>query len=418
VQPGEVVNDKKLDDFLNLLNLNPDRYISATISKGSEPGTLAVGYDLYEIDPWHYFLQIDNSGTDDRKWSPRFGVINTNLTGRDDKLTATGQIAPGNRTIDTADNANDNYSVYGSYDFPVFSPRLRMNLYGGRSEYEIDGGQGIDFLGHGSFFGGELKLNVAQHEGWFVDVTSSLSQERSRFDTSLFSDIFGNRLTMNLWGIGIVAHRSDDISSTSLAVNRVQSISGGSGQDDYWNASLGTGARTDSDQDFEITTFSANHSEFLDADKIQRFVGSFRYISPNTRVAPAKMTTFGGMYTVRGYKESQIVADGGVLASMQYEYDLVKHDQAQNAASGISQENAPWVKKLAPLVFLDMGRAKMVSPVAGEEPLEELLSIGTGLIIELGKHFNAAVYYGFPLRATESTTSKEGRVNVGLMLRW
>ena len=36
------------------------------------------------------------------------------------------------------------------------------------------------------------------------------------------------------------------------------------------------------------------------------------------------MTTFGGLYTVRGYQESEIVADGGIIASVQYEYDIVK----------------------------------------------------------------------------------------------
>ncbi|KKL25117.1 hypothetical protein LCGC14_2408540, partial [marine sediment metagenome] len=78
IEVGKVAKEKKLNDFVNLLNINPDRYVSATVSKGAEPGTLAVGYNIYEANPWHYFLQIDNAGTKDRQWTPRAGVINTN----------------------------------------------------------------------------------------------------------------------------------------------------------------------------------------------------------------------------------------------------------------------------------------------------------------------------------------------------
>jgi hemolysin activation/secretion protein len=116
------MNNKKLDDFINLLNLDPDRYVSATISKGDEPQSLAVQYDVFEINPWHYFLQMDNSGTDDRQWNPRVGFINTNLTGRDDKVTVVAQVPAEN-------GIEDNYSIYGSYDVPLWTPRLRLILY-------------------------------------------------------------------------------------------------------------------------------------------------------------------------------------------------------------------------------------------------------------------------------------------------
>ena len=46
------------------------------------------------------------------------------------------------------------------------------------------------------------------------------------------------------------------------------------------------------------------------------------------------MTAFGGMYTVRGYDEYEIIADGGILTSIQYEYDLV---QAEKARYGTDQ---------------------------------------------------------------------------------
>ncbi len=406
---GEVGNQKKLDDFVNLLNLNPDRYISAVVSKGPEEQTLALGYNIYEANPWHYFLQADNAGTDDRQWTPRVGILNTNLTGIDDRFTVFYQ-APWEKGIE------DRYSVYGNYDLPIMGPKLRLELYSGYSQFDVDGGGGIDFLGHGSLYGGKLRYNAFQDQGWFFDLTTSLGHEKSRVTSSIFNSILGSEVSMDLWGIGFDLYRRDDMSSTSVTVDRIQSV-GGSSQRKFWDTATLTGARTNSDRDFTIYTTSANHSRYLDADKINRLSGSLRWLVPNERLVPAKMTTFGGMYSVRGYKESRIVADGGVLASVQYEYDLVRHDQAKDT-SKIGLEDKPWLNKLAPLAFFDYGRAKVKSRVVGEQGSQDLYSVGVGTLVEIGDNFSGALYYGYPLESTTTTDEGDGRINISVLMRF
>ncbi len=87
VREGDVIQKKKLDNFVRLLNLNPDRYISPVISRSSEPNALNLSYDIYETSPWHWYMQVDNAGTRDRQWSPRVGLVNTNLLGIDDRFS-------------------------------------------------------------------------------------------------------------------------------------------------------------------------------------------------------------------------------------------------------------------------------------------------------------------------------------------
>jgi len=115
--------------------------------------------------------------------------------------------------------------------------------------------------------------------------------------------------------------------------------------------------------------------------------------------------------------ESGIVADGGVLASVQYEYDLIRRYLIQSGP-GTERETKPFLRKLAPLCFFDYGRARMEDKVAGEKGTQELYSVGLGGIVELGEHFSGAVYYGFPLKKTTTTDTKDGRLNFSLMLRW
>ena len=221
---------------------------------------------------------------------------------------------------------------------------------------------------------------------------------------------------MDLWGVGFDIHHRDDMSSTSITLDRIQSV-GGSSQRRFWDPITLTGARTNADRDFTIYTTSANHSQYLDADKIERLSGSLRWLVPDERLVPAKMTTFGGMFSVRGYKESRIVADGGVLASVQYEYDLVRYDLARDT-SETGPEKPPWLRKLAPLVFFDYGRAMIKDRVAGEQGSQDLYSVGVGTLVEIGDNFSGALYYGYPLESTNTTDEGDGRINISVMMRW
>ena len=396
----EVTGQRALDYLVNLLNLNPDRHVSAIVSKGAEPNTLAIEYDVHETSPWHFFIQADNSGTSDRQWSPRAGVINTNLLGYDDRLTALYQVA--------LDDFENNYSVFGSYDFPVMGPRLRLNVFAGYSEFDIQPESGtISFLGSGKFYGSVLRYNLLQHEGWFLDVSGSLSHEKSTITPSLFPQFFASDVEMDLWGLGVNAHRRNDMSNTALTLNGVRSF-GGSDSVEFEQA------RTGADRDFSIITAAATHSQFVDRDKVQQVRGTGRWVFPTERLVPAKMTSFGGMYSVRGYDEYEVVADGGILASLQYEYDLVRHRHAGGGDTLIHEE----LKRFAPLAFVDFGRSKIEDPVPGEDENVTLLSIGFGTIFEIGNNFSGAIYYGHPLKDTDGTRKGKGRVNASAMIRW
>jgi len=409
VQTDRVANRKKLDDYLNLLNKNPDRYVSAVVSQGPEENTLALNYNVYEANPWHYFAQVDNSGTKNVQWKPRFGLINTNLLGFDDKLTAIYQVP-------LESSWNDEYAIYGSYDFPIWGPKLRLNLYAGYNEFAIsDTGGPTSFLGRGDFYGGRLRYNLFQKNDWFFDILGGLSYQRSKVTTSFdgFGTLFSTNTWMYTWDYGVEISKTDDMTDTTLSFTQERAI------DTSDKATL-QGARPGAETHFVNNTINARHSRYLDTSKIQRFTGSLRWIDPDDRLPSAKMTSFGGMYSVRGYDEYEITVDGGLLASIQYEYDLIRKEQIElfgEQASG-EETRKPFLKKLAPLGFMDYGLAKIEEPTATENYDQELCSVGGGIIAELGDNFTGTVYYGYPLINTDNTHTGKGRVNAGFLIRW
>lgn len=420
VQAGGVANEKQLNDFVNLLNQNPDRYVSATVTKGVQPNTLAVEYDIYEVSPWHWFIQVDNAGTRDKQWVPRIGVINTNLLGIDDTFAAIYQ-APWDSDFD------DEWSFYGSYDFPVMGPKLRLNLYGGYSQYDINPDSGpFDFIGNGHFYGAILKYNVLQTDagspigqGWFLDVKGMIEHVRSKLTPSLFPTALASDVTFWVAGWGIDLHRRTDMSNSSVGFEYWERV----GDSSNWNQ-FGR-ARTNADHEFGYIHINARHSQYLSPEKIHRVSGNLRYINTPDRLLPAKMTSFGGLYSVRGYDEYEVVADGGVLASLQYEYDLIAADKAsmtdEEKAQMEQQEKDPYeIKKAAPLCFFDYGRSTTNSALMaiGEHRHVEMMSLGLGALLEMGDNFSGAVYYGYPLKSTDNTRVSKGRVNATFMLKW
>jgi len=225
----------------------------------------------------------------------------------------------------------------------------------------------------------------------------------------------GTDIKFWLGGGGIELHRSDDMSETTVSAHSFKSLGGESGRDEFILA------RANSDSDFMIYTASAEHSQYLAANKVEKLSGSFRWTTTDERVVPAKMTAFGGMYSVRGYDEYEFIADGGILASAQYEFDLVKYEEFRGVGGTEAEQNEqeqPFLRKLAPLAFIDYGRGKIRHPVANEKDDEDFFSVGVGTIVELGDNFSAAVYYGYPLKSTDNTRTGKGRLSVGAMLRW
>lgn len=411
VKQGQTVNSKKLGDFVNLLNLNPDRYTRTVVSRGSEPNTLAVNYDIYEANPWHYFIQLDNSGVEDREWNPKFGVINTNLLGYDDSFFAVYQVP-----LDA--DWGENYSLYGSYDFPLWCQDWRLNIFGGYSEFNLNPNTSdFDFVGSGSFVGANLKYTFLQADGWFFDAVGTISEEESRitpfFANTKISEI-GSHVRMDLWGAGIDIHKRDDVAISSMGYKFLTLMSGS----DEHQFDL---SRAGADKDFIINNVYASHSRVMDSNQVTRLSTTFKWIFTDERLTPSKMTPFGGMYSVRGYREYEILADGGELASAQYEFDLVRYEKLKELSKEqVDKEQAKQtgLKKFAPLVFTDFGHSTINDSRNGEKAHETLWSAGIGAMAEYGSHLSAAVYYGIAMRDTQRTDAGDGHVNVSFMLRW
>lgn len=409
---GSVIQKQKLDDFVRLLNQNPDRYVRHTVSTSTELNALDLKYAIYEGDPWHPYVQVDDSGTDERQWNPRIGLFNTNLTGHDDHASIMYQAQ--------VDAPDENYAAFGSYGLPVLTPRLRLGIYGGYSQFDITpettGGQ-ISFLGDGFFFGANLRYNVLQVHDWFFDFTGSVSSEESKVGRRFGATNLGSEVDMRLFGLGFEIHRSDAASSTSVAFERIENYDGSS-------SSEFESARTGTDPDFAKYSVWARHNQFLDEAKIHHLGSSFRAVFADERLVPAKMTTFGGLYSVRGYEEDALVADGGILASLEYRWRLTG-SPGQATPDQDDKSKKTWSTDVSLVGFTDYGQAQTKDPVPGELDDQDLWSVGLGTLVEVGDNFQVSIYHGWALREIVRPSdghvladSGDGQWHFSFLYRW
>ena len=238
-----------------------------------------------------------------------------------------------------------------------------------------------------------------------------MSRENSKVANSIFSELDSD-VDMDMLDYGFELHKRDRMSEVSLGWEAEDMI-GGSDRADF------VMARTGAEPDFQIYTTRAYVSQYLDSKyRIQRLSGTFKWVDATDRLVPAKMTSFGGMYSVRGYEEFDTLADQGILASAQYEFDLVKYDKATKGEKEYDTNQIRRLRKLAPVAFVDYGEADIKDHRPGEDNKTTLVSVGPGLLAEVGEHVSGAIYYGIPLKETLETDNHDGRVNVSLLLRW
>jgi hemolysin activation/secretion protein len=96
----------------------------------------------------------------------------------------------------------------------------------------------------------------------------------------------------------------------------------------------------------------------------------------NAPLLPLEQVVIGGRFSVRGYRENQLVRDNGLIASLESRIPLVR--------------NTPWAEYVQVVPFVDFGQGwNSKVPTPGPKTL---LSIGLGL------RWGTAWRVGVPLR--------------------
>lgn len=416
--PDALLRPQEIDDYAAQLSRQAGRRVSPVLRPGALPGATRLEYHVAEQKPWLAYAQISNTGTEattDRR--ERFGFSDTQLTGRDDVL---------NLDYVTGD-FDSTQGVFGQYEGPVWRlPRLRWRVDGSWSQYDASevGLSQLDFKGDEWLAGGRLTANVFQYRDIFVDLFGGLHWQQIGVKNSLIEGGDAND-DFFLPQAGLAAERIGEVWSFQLETSvshNVSSVADTGKKTGNGESELDQLGRLGAEKDFTVLQWHGEASFFVFpllnrlSWRREAELGPYDFVhelafmtqgqtSFGDRLVPQFQQIAGGLYTVRGYRQSVAAGDTAMIASAEYRVHLPRllwpSAEVQKVpwlgSFRLRPENAfsfpDW--DLIGRLFVDYGRTIQYDHTAGEHD-ETLQSFGGGLELRLMRNISARLDLAWP----------------------
>lgn len=423
---GSLLKRDQLDGYLFRLNRHPGRRVDAAISAGLEAGEVSLDYLVAENKPWYAYTQISNTGTEStNEIRERFGYTHNQLTDNDDIF---------NIDYITA-GFHESHVVQMSYQRPL-DERWKIRFNGLYSEFTADQvGSPLPFNGEDAAFGASMVYNFYQRGALFLDAFGGLEYYYTSANNETAA--IEGEANLLLGSLGVELEHVTDLSQTLGFVKFMGNLNEGSQSD------FNTLGRTAADTQFTVMQYALTHSFYLEPLLNGE---AWRDISdPSTstlaheialgmrgqwavggdRLLPTFQAVSGGIYTVRGYEQSDVASDSSLILSAEYRFHLPRifgleaprrtqlFDRPFRVAPESVYGRPDW--DLILKAFVDYAHMDVTDELAFETD-ENLLGTGLGLELALKNNVNFRAEWGFALEDAGRTDAGDSRFHFVLTL--
>jgi hemolysin activation/secretion protein len=377
LRAGPPLNLNEMRDTLLDLKGNPNiKRINAELRPGPVPGTSLLGVRLEENSPWHFGLQLRN----DRPPSVGAEVLealasHSNLSGNSDALELRYGIAE--RTRDGVDFSGvDNLGA--TYTIPVTARDTTLQLYYNRSDVAIieEPFGDLDIESESFSYGFTVRQPIWRD--FRREIHLGFTGERRESKTFLLGEPFSFSPGAVDGKTQVTAARffQEWIERSLVQVLALRSTFS-------WGVDLfgATDDGTARDGKFLTWQGQAQYVRRLFGTQNQ-FLANVAYQWASDPLLSVEQFSLGGLNTVRGYRENQVVRDSAVFASAEFHLPVWL------------SRNAEPILQLAP--FFDYGEGWYLD--APTPRRSSLMSAGIGLLFTPNKKIFAKIYWGHPFR--------------------
>ncbi len=379
VAPGTVPNVKAVQRDMVALNQWPGRSVAPELRPGQDPDTMDVDLHVTDHFPLHGSLEKNNQYSANTTPLRLVGSIGyDNLWQRGDSVALFFQVAPQN-TADAAVFAT-------SYMFRIPDTNLSLLASYLKSNSNVASLGGTNVIGRGQIAGMRLLVPLP-----------ALDQLTHNFALGADYKDFDQKLTLGTTNdipiiyypitIGYNANWTEDTSRTDLVAAIVMGTpSLGSSTAVFENN------RAYATPNFFYLRGTVTHTHDLPWG-MQLWArlqgqGSGNALIPNEQFAA------GGVYTVRGYLEAEVLGDNAV--------DI----QTELRSPSFAEKLGPWAKELRVHLFADAAQISINDPLPGQRRSYGLGSVGFGVRARIADHFSAEVQNAVAL--SDGVNTKRG----------
>ncbi len=364
-----------------------DRNITPIFRAGSTPGKMEVELRVKDELPLHGSVEVNTRNSENTSLTRVVGSL------RYDNLWQKFHSA--SLSYQTAPEAPDEVEVWaGTYVLPTGWFDTRLALYGIGISSNTDLGisiGGASVLGAGSIYGGRL-VKPLSNSGDFIH-SLTLGFDYKSFDQTItIEGLDAEKISYVTFMTGYDGNWRGEGRVSSLNLRTHFSFRG-LGND----ASEFEAKRVDATPNFLYLTADFKHQQVLPWDF--RLLGRASGQASSARLISNEQFAAGGPLSVRGYHQTQQLGDHGVNLSL----ELHTPKLVPNAWEAI--------QNLRLLGFFDWAGLWTEDPLPPTEAFTELSAVGLGLRLQLFKHLNGELDWGYPFHKQGSVDPGQQRID-------
>lgn len=388
---GPPLNISNIQQRLLLLQQDPlIERINAELRPGLKPGESQLNVRVKEARPYKMGLQFANDRSPSiGSYSGKIWLAHNNLTGFGDALTFGYGRTEGLNDFD------------GSYSIPLNAYDTRFNVYYQNSSSDVveDPFSDADIRSRSETIGASLSQPLIQTAEQTLSVAFSFEHRRSK-------TFLGGKASS--FSPGVPDTGSNAGKSTVSVVRFSQ---------DWLDRSLNQVIAVRSRFSVGIDVFDPTVNSSGPDGKFFAWLGQFQWIRrlplldsqlifrsdlqlASQPLLPLEKFSVGGQYSVRGYRENQLVRDNGFAASLEWRVPVFRLP-----IPGLSQSADDGMVQLA--VFADFGWSENIalpSPLKPEDQVaaspnpRTISSVGLGIRWDPSNKIHSELYWGKALR--------------------
>lgn len=398
LKEGALPDLKDVTQDITALNRWPDRRVTPAFRAGVTPGTVDVDLNVEDTFPLHATAELnDRQSPSTTPLRESYTAHYDNLWQRGDSVTLTYQDAPL--------NPKDSMVASGSYLARTEYDWLNVLVYGLKSWSNVATVGGANVVGPGEVIGSRAVIALPTH-GELVQ-TVSLGADYKSFGQLL--SLAGNSFSSPVTYVPLVA----TYGATWQAQGRLTQL----------NATMTSGLRGvgSSPDEFDAKRFDATANFFKingDVSHTQDLPGGAQFfIKMQGQVADqplvsSEQLSVGGLDTVRGYLESEVLGDYGVIGTLELRSPSLASMLDQKLGNPFGDDiKVKAFNDWRFFAFADVGRAGIHDPLPDQQSQFSLASYGIGTQLKSLDHFNALIFVAMPLTSQQVTLANHPRLS-------
>jgi hemolysin activation/secretion protein len=378
--PNFPIMQKQLEE---LSNKSSDRQITPILRAGDAPGTLEVDLKVKDKLPLHGRLEMNGRNTSTTSDTRLVASLHyDNLWQKLHSASLMYQVSP---------EISDQVDVWAAtYAMPLFDSDTKLAFYGVHSATNAPSSLTAGsptVIGKGNIYGIKLVKPLPSLENYTHSITAGIDYKDFEQTSTVNTPI--TYLPFSLQYNAFVRGKK---SLTSFNSGLNFSVRGLGNEQKQFDDGQGNGKRTGSRSDYAYVTagLNFNYSLPLGMEFASRIAGQLA----NSPLIQNEQLSLGGMQTIRGYFETQVLADDGFNGSLELRSPRLVPDSLS------------YVNKLQALAFVDGGRGWIQEAPLGVSENENLASTGVGMRFQMWRYLMGVVDVGFPL--IDQTVVKAG----------